>query len=162
MKKLMTRLHIFEGRSGSGVRTEESIDQGVIVAAILGTWVDKPTRYTLQVSEERHLLPGGQLWALVNHSCTPNLRVDIGKMGFVALRTIATSEELTFNYLSTEWFMAEPFQCNCESADCIGWIAGFSLLSACHHERMASLMTEFIAQKNISRLLRNKNEIISF
>ena len=154
---MTTKLQLFEGASGTGVRTPQAIQSGAAVLPLQGAWVHTPTRFTLQVEEDQHLLPEGQLWAWVNHSCSPNLRVDTQKMSFVAVRPIAPEEELTFNYLSTEWSMAEPFQCKCEALDCIGWIAGFSLLMERHHDRVMPLASELIAQKWTTHLTRDEN-----
>ena len=154
-----TKLQLFENMSGTGVRTSHAIELGALVMPLQGAWVDTPTRFTLQIEEGKHLLPEGQLWAWVNHSCSPNLRVDTQKMSFVAVRPIAPEEELTFNYLSTEWTMAEPFECKCQALDCIGWIAGFSLLMARHHDRVMPLASEMIAQKRTTHLTCDENEI---
>lgn len=59
---------------------------------------------------------------LFNHSCEPNTGVQ-GQILVVARRPIATGEELTFDYDTTET-SAEPFTCHCGSARCRGTIAG--------------------------------------
>lgn len=41
-----------------------------------------------------------------------------------ALRDIAPEEELTFFYPSTEWEMARPFNCMCQSPNCLKYVAG--------------------------------------
>jgi len=45
-------------------------------------------------------------------------------MLLVAIRPIAEGDELTFFYPSTEWAMAEPFECGCGAGECIGRISG--------------------------------------
>lgn len=47
-------------------------------------------------------------------------------------------DELTFFYPSTEWEMAQPFECNCGTATCKKWIAGAK------HMGMAKLQGLFL------------------
>jgi hypothetical protein len=51
----------------------------------------------------------------LNHSCSPNVAVDTEQWCFVAYRDISAGDELTFFYPSTEWEMAQPFECWCGS-----------------------------------------------
>ena len=46
----------------------------------------------------------------------------------VAMQDIAADEEVRFNYLTTEYSMAECFTCWCGSPTCFGRIEGFSKL----------------------------------
>jgi len=41
-----------------------------------------------------------------------------------SLRDIQKGEMITFFYPSTEWSMAQPFDCLCKSGKCIGRISG--------------------------------------
>lgn len=40
------------------------------------------------------------------------------------MRDIQEGEPITFNYLSTEWDMAQAFKCECGSENCLGEIQG--------------------------------------
>lgn len=62
--------------------------------------------------------------AHLNHSCEPNVIVDTTKLELRAIRDIGPGEDLTFFYPSTEWHMAQPFQCLCGSPRCIGKVSG--------------------------------------
>ena len=42
-------------------------------------------------------------------------------MRLTALRPISEGDELTFFYPSTEWAMAEPFECGCGAAGWSSW-----------------------------------------
>lgn len=95
------------------------------------------TRYSIQIGVDRHLdpdsrpngFPGATApWKYLNHACDPNLEIDLDAMCFAARRDIAAGEELTFNYLTTEWDMASGFQCLCGSDRCFGTIRGFAYL----------------------------------
>lgn len=103
------------------------------------------SRYSIQVGIERHLDPEGRLngrtsapapWKYLNHSCDPNLQIDLDASCFTALRGIESGEELTFNYLTTEWEMASPFRCLCRTASCHEMIQGFKFLSPEEQEQL--------------------------
>jgi hypothetical protein len=85
---------------------------------------DEPSWLTVQVSEDVHIVLDPDILASLNHCCDPNVFLDVQAMCLVALRPILVGDELTFFYPSTEWDMAEPFECGCGSAECIGRIAG--------------------------------------
>lgn len=88
-----------------------------------------PTRFTLQVDEGRHILLSPEPLWYINHSCVPNIFFDMDAMEIVCLADISPGEELRFFYPSTEWSMAEPFDCLCGSPNCLGRISGASGLS---------------------------------
>lgn len=87
---------------------------------------DKPNRFTVQMDRNLHT-EVGKLSAL-NHSCNPNVILDMEKMVVVACRDIKTGDELSFFYPSTEWEMAAPFICLCGSPSCIHVVAGARFL----------------------------------
>lgn len=89
--------------------------------------MDKPNRFTVQISRDRHTHVGKL--AALNHSCDPNVILDTDKMVMIARRDIEKGEELSFFYPSTEWEMAAPFICLCGSANCIHVVAGARFLS---------------------------------
>ena len=68
----------------------------------------------------------------INHSCSPNAKLDIDKRWFIAIKDISKNEEMTFNYLTTEWDMKKwgtDFKCICGSKNCFGHIKGFKYLT---------------------------------
>lgn len=87
---------------------------------------DKPNRFTVQMDRNLHT-EVGKLSAL-NHSCNPNVILDMEKMVVVACRDIRAGDELSFFYPSTEWEMAAPFICLCGSPSCIHVVAGARFL----------------------------------
>ncbi len=87
---------------------------------------DKPNRFTVQMDRNLHT-EVGKLSAL-NHSCDPNVILDMEKMVVVACRDIKAGDELSFFYPSTEWEMAAPFICLCGSSSCIHVVAGARFL----------------------------------
>jgi D-alanine-D-alanine ligase len=99
------------------------------VLPLTGTLTHLPNIYTIQIGAHTHLLPDGQLWRYLNHSCAPNCRIDFSTWTLVTTRTIQCQEELTFNYLTTEWDMVAPFACQCSALHCYGCVAGFKYLT---------------------------------
>ncbi len=108
--------------------------QGEVVYQIPSEKVfDKPNRFTVQMDRSLHT-EVGKLSAL-NHSCDPNVILDMDNMVVVASRDIKAGDELSFFYPSTEWEMAAPFICLCGAANCIHVVAGarFLPLSTLEH-----------------------------
>ncbi len=87
---------------------------------------DKPNRFTVQMDRHLHT-EVGKLSAL-NHSCDPNVILDMDRMLVIAARDIKADEELTFFYPSTEWEMDAPFICLCGASSCIHVVAGARFL----------------------------------
>ncbi|KAG5492874.1 hypothetical protein JKF63_01454 [Porcisia hertigi] len=113
---------------GDATFASQNIVAGTRIFHVQGLVLPFPARYTIYLGEGKHLLfaDGAQC---LQHSCNPNSRVvvnaDAGSLDCFALRDIAADELISFNYLSTEWDMCEPFKCACGSSDCYGRIAGF-------------------------------------
>ena len=87
---------------------------------------DKPNRFTVQMDRHLHT-EVGKLSAL-NHSCDPNVILDMDNMVMIACRDIKAGDELTFFYPSTEWEMDAPFICLCGASNCIHVVAGARFL----------------------------------
>jgi hypothetical protein len=86
--------------------------------------LDYPTRFTLQIDEGKHILLHPEALWYTNHSCSPNIYFDTETMEVVCLRDVAPGEELAFFYPSTEWSMAEPFDCRCGAPGCLHRVSG--------------------------------------
>lgn len=84
----------------------------------------EPTRWTLQLGNAVHAEPLPEDLRYANHSCDPNIVFDLALNVVRAIRAIPVGEQLRFFYPSTEWAMAEPFQCNCEAPNCVGLVSG--------------------------------------
>jgi hypothetical protein len=65
----------------------------------------------------------------------------------VAVRDIPAGEELTFDYLTTEWEMATPFACRCGAADCRGLIQGFKHLSPEAQAHLISRCSPYLVRR---------------
>lgn len=131
-------LEVRTWKGQSGVYALREFEPGEHVMPIEGAVSPEPSRYSVQVSTDRHLHPTGTEtpWKYLNHSCSPNLAYDPVARTFVARRLIQPNEQLSFNYLTTEWEMAESFECACGAEGCFGRIAGFRNLDEHAKERL--------------------------
>jgi hypothetical protein len=126
-------------RSSNGfysVAATEEIAGGEIVFLLQGYVIYSPSRYSVQIDKDRHLEPSssdpqdpGSYLRFLNHSCSPNCYIELDDLSVRALRVIRSGEQVTFDYNTTEFDMASPFRCECNSEDCYGEIRGFIHLS---------------------------------
>ena len=96
--------------SMKGVFANRSFQAGNVVWDLSnGETIMHPTRTSIQVMGDVHVEdPRG---AFVNHSCRPTCVVD--GWNIVAIKDIAGSDEITFDYSQNEDMMASPFVCRC-------------------------------------------------
>ncbi len=106
-------------------RTRVACREGDALASFAAsTFEPSPTKYTVQVELDRHIRLKPEVIQYICHSCDPNVRFDVTRRMIVALKPLAAGEELNFFYPTTEWNMAEPFDCWCGTDRCHGRIAG--------------------------------------
>jgi hypothetical protein len=143
------------GEQGALVIATAPIEPGEVLFEFSGVVEPSPGRYTLQVGRDAHLASSEALWRYINHACAPSTRLELGPgtpSGRVLARTpLGPGQEVTFNYVTTEWDMAAPFRCACGAASCLGWISGARHLS---DAQMAQLAPELMP--HIQELLRGE------
>lgn len=110
---------------GTGFTAVKDIKEGEALVRFDGEAKTKPDRMTLQIGKDKHLGGPGE----VNHSCDPNCHIELDPPRLISSQKIQKGEEITFNYLTTEWEFAETFRCKCDSSNCFGKIKGFKHLS---------------------------------
>ena len=116
--------------------------------------VSEPNYLTVQVGIHKHILLHPEHLQYINHSCDPNVFFDTHTMQIVALRTIGEGDEMTFFYPSTEWDMAQPFNCHCGSSKCLHQIKGAAHIN---EEALRNYkLTRFIQQQLHDRSKKNK------
>jgi len=128
IKKIKTVMQI-------GVTATQFITKGEVVLSIKGEVTERANRYTVQISEDKHIdlpenfeeHPDDFLWMYTNHSCDPNIYIEDRE--FIALKSIKTGDPITFDYETNEAEMAEPFNCQCGSINCRDLIKGYDYLS---------------------------------
>ena len=95
----------------------KSVKVGGTVLTLDGEVMDRPSRHSIQLDEGTHIevtadLPLEEMmlshpWRFTNHSCDPNTKL-VGR-SLVALRLVRAGDEITYNYNTSEWELAEPF-----------------------------------------------------
>jgi hypothetical protein len=83
-----------------------------------------PNYLTIQLNEQEHIRITPEFLQYINHSCHPNVFLDTTNMVVTCLNQIEVGEEMTFFYPSTEWSMAQEFDCHCGTQGCLGQIQG--------------------------------------
>jgi SET domain-containing protein len=86
----------------------------------------------------------------INHSCDPNTYIDFNKFVFIALKNIHSGEEITYNYLTTEYDLAKEsldFDCKCKSEKCLGRVKGFKFLNKKQKLELKSILSPFLKKK---------------
>lgn len=129
-----------------GLYARKNIIAGSVIFPLKGRISKRATKYTVQLSSDKHIdfplirKPNDHLdyaWQYVNHNCEPNGYVNAEEFTFCAMRNIRKGEEITFNYLTTEYELATPFQCGCRAEKCFGFIQGYKFLTT---DQIAELM----------------------
>jgi hypothetical protein len=141
------RIEIREDERGRHVIASAAIERGEVLVRYSSQLVEVAAMYTIQLDERRHLAPSGGPGDFTNHGCDPNARVDFEDLSLRAVKPIAPGEEVRFNYLTTEWEMAAPFDCQCGAPECFGRIAGFKHLPRLSQERLRPLLSPFLRRK---------------
>ena len=115
----------------------QPISAGKRVFALHGHETTVPTRYSIQVGPSLHIdrddahdateVVRRYFWRFMDHACDPATL--IRNRAVIANRDIAAGEAITFNYNTTEYELAEPFRCHCDSALCVGLVRGARYLT---------------------------------
>ncbi|MCD4689055.1 MAG: SET domain-containing protein-lysine N-methyltransferase, partial [Desulfuromonadaceae bacterium] len=118
----------------------------VIFSKTLTSLLDQPDKFSIQVDHNNHFNPNNEVLAKTNHSCAPNTKITYGKrtIKLVALKSVSIDEELTFNYLTTEYTLANPFKCNCGSIDCFQDIRGYRDLSPSQKQSLQPYVLNYL------------------
>lgn len=133
-QKLMApNLSVGRGLVDEGLHTTEGRMKDAEVFSILissGEVGPVCTSYTLQVSDNEHLLH--PIIKLLNHSCNPSIRLDIvdGSVVGYAVRDLEPGAELTFDYMTIDLEQAQGgMECKCGALKCNGILNGFNNLT---------------------------------
>lgn len=132
---------------------------GETILEVNGVLQTAPSRYSIQIGIDQHVEQPAATpreeertrypWRYLNHSCAPNAALE-GRV-LRASRPIAKLEEITFDYLTTEFDMATPFACGCKNSACVGEVRGFRHLTAEQKKRVlprASAHVQALARRH--------------
>jgi len=138
----VTTKPLFEVRdspiAGKGMFALRKIKKGTVIMEYVGEKIDKREAKAREKSgldtyifylDRYHDLDGihGNESKFVNHSCDNNVRVSVrgGKIFYVAVRTISSSEEITADY---ELISDKLEKCSCGALNCRGYMNEKSFL----------------------------------
>jgi len=109
----------------SGAYSLINANAGSQFTRITGTSPATKTYTSVQIGPRDHIELNSDL-VYCNHSCAPSLEFDMKKFEIrvVKGKDLKIGDPLTFFYPSTEWDMAQPFDCNCGAKECHHWIDG--------------------------------------
>lgn len=121
---------------GKAVFANECISAGEIILEFGGTIISfeelpnpyEPEKdYFLQVGEHMYLGPSGEIDDFINHSCSPNCGIKIQNetIALIAICSINSGDQITFNYATTMGSNWGEFECACGSSDCHGMVKKF-------------------------------------
>lgn len=124
---LATRLHVERSEKAFGSRAVSRVDlpAGALFARITTATSGSKAYSSVQTSEDSHIELNSEL-LYCNHSCSPSLVFDMSKFEVRVNpeKDLRKGEVLTFWYPSSEWEMAQPFDCTCGTSMCRGTISG--------------------------------------
>ncbi len=125
------------------------ITAGRRIFTIIGRELATPTRHSVQVGRSLHVDHGDArdanesvrryMYRFMDHACDPTTL--IRGRAVIARRDIEAGETVSFNYNTTEYEMAEPFRCHCQSALCVGIVRGARYLTP----RQRALIEDWLA-----------------
>ncbi|KAI0518439.1 hypothetical protein F5B22DRAFT_644747 [Xylaria bambusicola] len=112
----------------SSAESVVDLPAGALFARISGVKrVPKPSWSSVQAGRDLHIELNSDL-VKINHSCAPTLEWDMERMEIRVSRhrDLKKGDSLSFFYPSTEFCMAQPFQCWCDAGEdvCLGRISG--------------------------------------
>jgi hypothetical protein len=129
------------------LRAARRFRAGEIIVGLSGRITPVRNRLTIETGVDQHLDPDGHVWGFSNHGCDPNARVDLATRALRALRPIAAGEEITWNYLTTEWELSHPFACRCQASGCLGSIHGLRFVPPERFARFADQITPVLRSR---------------
>lgn len=149
-----------EGTYSSKLVSLQNFEAGTVLA-LLGPecqYTNRKAYTTVQISEQTTCFSCSHLelcsdLVYINHSCDPNVIFDVSADDGLdkslwkvqAIKDIKKDEALTFAYFSTEWDMAQPFDCRCGSDICLGSIRGAKYIPT-------NILSQYFINAHITRL----------
>lgn len=147
----LPNITVVETEVGKAVQATQNVEKGQELFSFVGRVLEKPNMFTVQLSETKHLeCEGGPEFTA--HSCDPNSKMVFGDTAaastkLVATRSIKKGELISFNYCSTEWDMANSFQCKCGSTNCFGEIRGYKHCTEEQRKELEGSLAPYLISK---------------
>lgn len=145
------------GHKGWGAFAVEPIAAGETVAAFGGCVVSGAALATLsherqsrsiQVDADLYLVSGEtpEPGDMLNHSCEPNCGL-LGQILLVAMRDIASGEELCFDYATCDASDYDEFRCLCGAAQCREIVTGSDWRDPALQEKYAGWFSPYLSRR---------------
>ena len=142
-----TDVMINDGVAGHGVFADQSFEAGDLILPIQGTLVSSPTRHTIQIDMDKHLALSLDDPAIkLNHHCNANACLLPHQKALIARYAIPEGDEIFFNYLTSEFELAHPFDCQCDAAICPGKIRGCRYLSPMQQQALYPMLLPYLQE----------------
>jgi len=125
----------------------EDISENEMLITYDGPIIAHRTRYSIQIDDDKHIEGTAESNAYLNHSCAPNAYVDWSGINLRALRNIARGEEITCNYLTTDWELHERFACHCGAPHCYGELKGLKYLAREEQRKLLPFLPRFMKRR---------------
>lgn len=161
VREVETRLRVGETHLGKAVHAVTGFREGEVVTRFSGPSVAAsrvPTRLVghhdrfVQISADRYMGPSGAIDDLVNHSCAPNTGLRFGEGGvfLIAIRDIASGEEIAWDYSTTLTDRSWQMVCACGTPECRTVIGAFETLSPERQEwfRARNLVAPYLRRRD--------------
>ncbi|KAJ3068373.1 hypothetical protein HDU98_008443 [Podochytrium sp. JEL0797] len=155
-------VQVITGTSGdftSRLVSKVSFKPGQIVASMASATPTNLKKYSsVQTGPDSHVELNSDL-LYMNHSCDPNVVLDVEHNVVAAAREISPGEGITFFYPSTEWEMDQSFPCWCGSPKCLKHIKGAKFVDGKTLEQFAiSKHIKKMVQERDSKVLSERNQ----
>lgn len=147
-----------------GVYAREPISAGTVLMVWGGKIVNgaqlrqlppRLQQLAMQVEEDLYMAgPEEPVADWVNHSCAPNAGLS-GQIVLVALRDIATGEEICFDYAMCDGSPYDEFDCTCGAPNCRGRVTGNDWQNPELWDRYAGHFMPYL-QRRIDQLKRER------
>lgn len=143
------KLWIKGTEQGKSLHTLADVIKDEVLFEFEQRFLDHPTRTSLQIEENKHQESTNPdaLENFLNHSCNPNGYINFEDLTYRAMRDIEDGEEITFDYLTTEYELSNPFKCECGSENCRGQIKGFKYLPLDEKRKLEPYLSPYLKKK---------------
>ena len=146
------KVEVRQTERGRSIFATEEIKKNELIFIYGGKTITEPNKFTVQIGDNAHIQGSGDINDYINHSCEPNTSFASESLHLKSLRDIKKDEELFFNYNTSEWDGADPFECSCGSKNCVKIIKGFKHLSAENKNNIEPMLLPYLKNKMIDEI----------
>jgi len=142
---LSKKIILCKTKKGESLCAVKHINKNDIILKLKRRILKSSTTTSIQIDENKHI---ECKWLNIeNHSCKPNSYFKYNDLSIRTLRKIKSGEEISFNYLTTEWNLHHKFKCKCGSKNCFQNIKGFKHLTLKQKKKLKPMLPPFLRNK---------------